>query len=151
MNKSGEVKRYTQCGILMHSSLAVTTEGLFLGLSAIKFWTRKQFMGCNELKKHINLTRMPIEKKESYRWVENLKHSTKLLGNPDKCVHVGDRENDIYEFFCAAKKAATHFLIRTCVDRLAEDGARTISREMGEVKVKGLHRVEVRDKKGKIS
>ena len=28
------------CGILMHSSLAVTTEGLPLGLAAIKFWNR---------------------------------------------------------------------------------------------------------------
>ncbi|UWU72962.1 hypothetical protein [Bradyrhizobium sp. NC92] len=35
----------TQCGILMHSSLAMTTEGLPLGLAAIKFWTRKKFKG----------------------------------------------------------------------------------------------------------
>ena len=31
----------TVCGILMHSSLAVTTEGLPLGLAAIKFWNRE--------------------------------------------------------------------------------------------------------------
>jgi len=30
-------------GILMHSSLLVTTEGVPLGLGAIKFWTRKRF------------------------------------------------------------------------------------------------------------
>lgn len=33
----GRPRHYTACGILMHSSLAVTTEGLPLGLSAIKF------------------------------------------------------------------------------------------------------------------
>ena len=32
-------------GILMYSSLAVTTDGLPLGLTAVKFWTRKKFKG----------------------------------------------------------------------------------------------------------
>lgn len=42
---------------------------------------------------------MPIEEKESYRWIENLRMATQRLGDPVRCVHVGDRENDIYEFF----------------------------------------------------
>ncbi|SFQ33641.1 hypothetical protein SAMN05216330_12811 [Bradyrhizobium sp. Ghvi] len=45
----------------MHSSLAVTVEGLPLGLAAVKFWTRKKFKGTAQLKK-INPTRVPIEK-----------------------------------------------------------------------------------------
>ncbi|MFX5085463.1 hypothetical protein ABTC40_22735, partial [Acinetobacter baumannii] len=44
------------CGILMHSSLAVTTSGLPLGLTAVKFWTRKKFKGTNALKRKINPT-----------------------------------------------------------------------------------------------
>src|SRR5271170_701361 len=35
----------TKCGVLMHSSLAVTTAGKPLGLTAVKFWTRKKFKG----------------------------------------------------------------------------------------------------------
>jgi len=31
--------KHTVCGVLMHSSLAVTTEGLPLGIAAVKFWT----------------------------------------------------------------------------------------------------------------
>jgi hypothetical protein len=147
----GKPRRHTQCGILMHSSLVVTTEGVPLGISAIKFWTRKKFKGCNELKKHINPTRMPIEKKESYRWLENLKRSTRLLNEADRCVHVGDRESDIYELYCKAIKIGTHFVVRTCVDRLAGDGEHTILEEMDEARVKGLHKVEVRDKKGNVS
>lgn len=147
----GKLKRHTKCGILMHSSLAVTTDGLPLGLAAIKFWTRKQFKGTNALKKHINPTRVPITQKESYRWLESLKQSTKLLNDANRCVHIGDRESDIYELFCTAQKVKTHFLVRTCVDRLAGDGSHTISDEMDELKVKGLHRVEVRDKRGNVS
>jgi hypothetical protein len=147
-DKAGRLRSHTVCGILMHSSLAVTTEGLPLGLAAVKFWTRKKFKGTAALKRKINPTRVPIEKKESIRWLENLKQSTTLLVDPGRCLHIGDRESDIYELFCAAQEAGTHFLVRTCVDRLAGDGDHTISEEMDEAAVKGLHRIEVRDSNG---
>lgn len=149
-NKAARPGLHTVCGLLMHSSLAVTTEGLPLGLAAIKFWTRKKFKGTQALKKTINPTRVPIEEKESVRWLENLRQSSELLGEPEKCVHIGDRESDIYELFCTAHEVGTHFLVRTCVDRLAGDGTHTIAHEMAETKVKGLHRIEVRDDKGNI-
>jgi hypothetical protein len=148
---NGKPERRAVCGILMHSSLVVTLEGLPLGIAAIKFWNRKEFKGTNALKKKINPTRVPIEEKESIRWLENLKQSTALLGEPERCVHVGDRESDIYELFCAAQQAKTHFLARTCVDRLAEDGTGTISKEMETVPVRAVHRIEVRDKQGNSS
>jgi hypothetical protein len=121
-DKAGRLRSHTVCGILMHSSLAATTDGLPLGLTAVKFWTRKKFKGTAALKKKINPTRVPIEKKKSIRWLENLKQSTELLEEPGRCVHIGDRESDIYELFCAAQQIGTHFLITTCVDRLAGDG-----------------------------
>jgi hypothetical protein len=147
-DKKGRLRSHTVCGILMHSSVAVTTDGVPLGPTAAKFWTRKKFKGTAALKKKINPTRVPIEKKESVRWLENLKQSTELLSDPGRCVHVGDRDSDIYELFCAAQQLGTHFLVRTCVDRLAGDGGYTVADEMDEVSVKGLHRIEVRDSNG---
>jgi hypothetical protein len=148
----GRSRRYhTTCGVLMHSSLAVTQEGLPLGLTAIKFWTRDKFHGANALKRKVNPTRVPIEQKESYRWLENLRQSTALLAEPERIVHIGDRESDIYELFCTARNAGTHFLVRTCVDRLAGDGRHTIADEMQEVRVQGRHCIEVRNKKGEVS
>lgn len=140
-----------QCGILMHSSLAVTTEGVPLGLTAIKFWTRDKFKGCTALKRKINPTRVPIEEKESSRWLENLRQSTALLGDPGRCVHVGDRESDIYELFCLAQELNTHFLIRTCVNRLAGDGGHTVKDEMEHEKIAGLHTIKLCDIKGSYS
>jgi len=145
---AGRPKAYTACGILMHSSLVVTGDGLPLGLAAAKFWTRKKFKGTNALKKKINPTRVPIDKKESIRWLDNVRQSTELLDDPGRCVHIGDRESDIYELFCAVQEIGTHFLIRTCVDRLAGDGGHTIADEMEEVALKGVHRIEVRDDRG---
>lgn len=63
----GRPRYHTTCGVLMHSSLVVTEQGLSLGLTAIKFWTRDKFHGANALKRRINPTRVPIEEKESYR------------------------------------------------------------------------------------
>lgn len=135
-------------GILMHSSLVITPEGLPLGLAAIKFWTRREFKGCNALKRKINPTRVPIEQKESYRWLENLRQATALAVKPEHCVHIGDRESDIYELFCTAAELETHFLVRTCVDRLAGQKGKTIASEMKRIPRQGLHRIQFKDAKG---
>jgi hypothetical protein len=147
----GRHTRHTVCGLLMHSSLVVTTAGVPLGLAAIKFWTRKKFKGTNALKRSVNPTRVPIEQKESARWLNNLTQATAQLGDPSRCVHVGDREADIFELFCAARTAQTHFLVRTCVDRLAGRGGTTVAKKMAGEPIRGHHQVEVRDDHGRVS
>ena len=147
-DKAGRVRSHTVCGILMHSSLALTADGVPVGLAAVKLWTRQKFKGTAALKKKINPTRVPIETKESVRWLDNLAQSTELLGGPSRCVHIGDRESDIYELFCLAHELGTHFLLRTCVNRRAGDGDHTVADEMDEVAVKKRHRIEVRDGNG---
>lgn len=135
---------------LQLTSLVVTREGLPLGLAAIKFWTRDKFHGANALKRRINPTHVPIEQRESYHWLENGKQSKALLPWPEGLVHIGDRENDIDELFSVAQDAGTQFPLRTCIDRLAGEGEHTMAYEMREANVQGLHRIEVRNKKGDI-
>src|SRR5262249_47014988 len=48
------------CGLLMPSSLGVTTAGVPLGRAAVTFWTRQKFKGTNALKRSVNPTRVPI-------------------------------------------------------------------------------------------
>lgn len=121
--KAGQPNVQTLCGVLMHSSLAVTLTGTPLGLAAVKFWTRRKYKGTLALKRHVNPTRVPIETKESYRWLENLRQSIALVGAPERCVHVGDRESDIYELYCTAHDLGTNFLVRVQTNRLAERAA----------------------------
>jgi len=141
----------TLCGILMHSSLVVTPTGVPLGIAAVKFWTRQKFKGTNALKRTVNPTRVPIEQKESVRWLENLRGATTLLADPGRCVHVADRESDIFELFCMARQIGTHFVVRTCVDRLCGTGDTTIDKEMDEQPVKGNYEIEVRNRRGEPS
>ena len=149
-DKRGRPRLHTVCGLLMHSSMVTTTDGLPLGMAAAKFWSRKKFKGTNALKREINPTRVPIKGKESMRWLDNLRQSTELLDDPARCFHICDREGDIWELFCLARQMDTHFLIRRFANRLAEDGSHTVASIMAEEKVRGLHRIAVRDDKGKL-
>ena len=87
---------------------------------------------------------MPIEAKESIRWLDNLRQSVTLLGQPERCVHIGDRESDIYELYCLAHELGTHFVVRTVVDRLAGDGDHTVAGEMLNAASVGEHAIDVR-------
>jgi hypothetical protein len=149
--KTGRPGHLTVKGMLMHSSMAFTLDGLPLGLTAIKFWTRSKFKGTAELKRHVNPTRIPIEEKESFRWLENLRQSTRLINDPARCVHIGDRESDIFELFCTAREEKTHFLFRTCVDRYAGERGLTIAKEMETPDGRGKHTLRLKTKDGKLS
>jgi hypothetical protein len=139
---------FTTCGINLHSSLALTLEGLPLGLTAVKFWSRKEFKGRKAKRKAHNA---PIEEKESVRWLENLRSSSELLAQPQRSVHVGDQESDIFDLFAAASQLGTHFLIRTRADRLADGGPETVSEAIGRSPRRGLYRIAVRNRKGEES
>lgn len=136
-----------RCAVLMHSSLVLTPGGLPLGLSAIKFWSRAERQGRARAKK-IESARLPIEDKESYRWLQNLRHSSDLLAQPERCVHIGDRESDIYELFCTAQELGTRFLVRSRFDRRTGQEGRTIAEQMQQVAVQGLHRIAFRSHLG---
>ncbi len=110
------------CGILMHASLAVTQEGLPLGLSATKFWTRRVFKNTKQMKRHINPTRIPITEKESIKWLNNLEDSLiPLRAESRKVINICDREGDMYELFCKASELESYFIVRACLNRYAND------------------------------
>ena len=49
-----------------------------------------------------------------------------------------------------SQKIGTHFLVRTCVDRLAGDGLHTVADEMRIAPVRGLHRIQMKNDRGEI-
>jgi len=147
-DKKGQPLFFTTCGICQHSSLAVTSEGLPLGLTAVKFWGRKEFKGEQGRKQARS---RPIEEKESVRWLENLRAATTRLGEAGRCVHIADQESDIYELFCLAGELGTHFLIRSQAARLADGGPKTLAEKLDQTPRRGLYRITVRDGRGELS
>jgi len=118
--------RSTARGMEVHSAVAVSETGEVYGLLDQKLWVRPpEEFGQSTSSKCRNL---PIEVKESYKWLE----AVKTIGSPfpksTKSVHVCDRDSDIYEFFCKAESEGAQYLCRRRSNRIIEeeDGQRKL-------------------------
>ena len=147
-DSNGRSREHTVCGLLLHASLVVTSQGVPLGLSAAKFWSRKEFHSDKAAGK-AQAKQRPIEEKESYRWIENIQQSTALLADSGRIVHITDREGDMRELFAAVMELGAHFLVRSYVERKTGDGGDTITELMAKTEAAGLHRIWTKGKDGK--
>lgn len=105
-------------GFLMHSMLALTPEGLPLGVLGMKTWTRapEQF-GKKRLRKTL-----PVDEKESVKWIEGLTHMSALKSRCPETTIVGvcDRESDVYDLFVTPRSTGVEWLIRAAWNRRVE-------------------------------
>ena len=96
----GPLNYRKRVGFLLHPCVAVTPEGVNLGIVGAKLWARdpKHFGQGAERKKR------PFEDKESVRWRDGYLRSCNVAeACPNTTViNVGDRESDIYEYFAEA-------------------------------------------------
>lgn len=102
-------------GFFMHPLLAVDAcSGSVIGCAEIELWNRTE--AADE-----SYPKLPIEEKESYRWLSTAQGARKVL-SPAACVtFISDRESDIYEMFARIPNENTHLLIRTCRDRIIKN------------------------------
>jgi len=119
----GEIgtKAQNQRGFGMHSTLAVTPEGLPLGLLTQQFFERPIGAATRTASEN---QKLPIEEKESYRWIEAFEQVIALAPEEVQVVTVCDREADIYEMFVAAKEEEADLLVRANTDRRLDEEAK---------------------------
>lgn len=111
----GTVGNDRDIGLFFHPSLAIDVRDNFvLGISAIKYWDRDPNRDRNKINKRKNL---PIEEKESYRWIENAIKSKSILGKAKLITHIADRESDFFEFLYMVPDTKNHVIIRSKNDR----------------------------------
>lgn len=65
-DKAGRLRSHTVCGILMHSSLAVTTEGVPLGLTAVKFGPGRNSRGLPRLRRRSIRRAFPSRRRRAF-------------------------------------------------------------------------------------
>ena len=107
-------------GYFMHPSLVMDSEsGCVYGVSDIKTWIREE---DREPKKKYERKNIPIEQKESYRWLDSVQQSKKVLVGCKMVTSISDREGDIYEVFSEAPDEHTHLLIRSRDNRNIAEG-----------------------------
>jgi hypothetical protein len=107
-------------GFLLHPSLVLdATEGTPYGYADIKVWNRSLDFKSKHERKYYSL---PIEEKESYKWIEVSKNTkTALRDVTTGMVIVQDREGDIYDQFAVIPDEHTDLLIRARANRTLKD------------------------------
>lgn len=100
-------------GMILHHTLAVTPNNLPLGVLTQKIWVRDGFKEQTEEERW----RTSIEDKESYKWLEALRETHRLVPKSTRVVTVCDRESDVYEFLQEATLLNAEILIRASADR----------------------------------
>ena len=117
-------------GVNIHSCIAVTIDGLVLGLLAQMSYTREH--PNNNSQTHDSKKTRLLEDKESYRWVETFE--TSIVGMPEgvKVITVCDREGDMYELLDAVESKGQLFLIRVAQNRITVDNQRILDAIRGK-------------------
>lgn len=103
----GFINQSENHGIKVHSCLAVSGAGEPLGLLHQQAWVRAQRSG-----KKGRRQQLPIEQKESYRWLTTLSAAEAEMPASVPLVHIGDREADIFELFAQSRAPQSELLIR---------------------------------------
>jgi hypothetical protein len=117
--------------------LAVTTEGVPLGLLAQEVWVRA------ETDQPPAPTR-PIEQKESYKWLRALHDSSRALPSGVQVVQVSDQESDLYEYLVEPRRDQVELLVRSYQTREVMDEQKEVRAKLHTSLVRGKVEVEVR-------
>ena len=133
-------------GLIVHSSLAVLTSGLPLGLLAQNVWARDP----EERGKSKDDHKRPFEEKESYKWFKGMENSTNGIPSDIRVVNICDREGDIFEFFAKAIENKREFLVRAVQNRKTDEDEKILDKVQG-VEASGIAIVDIpRDTRNNI-
>ena len=146
-NQTGAVSQ----GLKMHSSLAVTEEGLPLGVLDTQIYA-SHFDGEKKAQDR------PIEEKESYRWlrtIDDLNDLAEYLPETE-LICVGDRESDLFELFDYRRRKAhgIGLLVRAKHNRCLEEQSHKLFDHLEALPLMAEARIDVprqREKKSKPS
>jgi hypothetical protein len=146
-NQTGAVSH----GLKMHSSLAISDQGLPLGVLGTQIYASHY----NQAEKDAN---RPIEEKESFRWLQTVQDVGEITGGlgQTETIVVGDRESDIFELFDLRRRQArhVHLLVRARYNRCLEEETLKLFDYLDAMEVQDEARIDIprqREKKGKPS
>ncbi len=112
-------------GLWVHTALVMNEQGLPLGVIGQAAWARSEKIGKRKKRKEL-----PIEEKESAKWLRGLEWVNKRLApQVEKVYLIQDREADVYEFFHAPREENVVLLVRAAQPRrvsLKEEGEEQI-------------------------
>jgi Transposase DNA-binding/Transposase Tn5 dimerisation domain/Transposase DDE domain len=156
---AGPLDGNSRRGALLHPLHAFTPDGTPLGTLAATAWVRAEGAGCASLSR-AERAGMPIEEKESHRWVTTLQRAQ---AEAEHCPHtqlisVADSEADIYEFVVQAlsEPRRCDWIVRACQDRaLLDEGGKVAEKHLRDTvlaqPVLFTKTIQVRGRRAKVS
>ena len=120
---AGPLSSNSSFGFYLHPLIAYTTSGVPLGSVACQHWTRDA-IDCESTPQEKKKKRdsLPIEQKESYRWLQMTRSGMQVAReNPGtEYVGVSDSESDIGELLSESvlRPDNYHMIIRACQNRV---------------------------------
>jgi hypothetical protein len=133
-------------GLIVHDTVAVTPEGMALGVVDAQVWARDW-----EEKKAARA----IEDKESVKWLRSYQMAARMQAElkRTRVVSVGDREADIYELFATAREhleaGGPHLLVRSREDRALLETSKKLWEKVEAQPLAGYREVAVTPRPGR--
>ena len=115
---AGPLDRSSRREGFVHLLQAFTTDGTPLGAVGVELWARPQ-AGATAPEKKRPRRGVPIEDKESFRWLDGLRQARSVAQDCPEvaCVCIADSEADIYELLAEPRgERPVHWRIRACHD-----------------------------------
>lgn len=141
-NLLGPVGNNKDIGFFTHPVLALDRESGFpLCIPYVHIWCRNWDKGTKEER---NYKSLPIEEKESYRWIECSNETKEVLEEAASVTIIADRESDIYEEFVKVPDAKTDLLIRSVHNRKLFDNEEKLFEYIDNVEVQGCYFLEIK-------
>lgn len=110
------------------------------GISYCQIWSRERERE-NKCQRRKTL---PIEEKESYRWIEAIDQTKALLSDSDHLTFISDRESDIYQLLSRTPDERTDLIIRSRDDRNLYDRPGSMYDLLDELPVEGSYRIKLK-------
>lgn len=137
----GAIQDSLGMGFFIHPSFVLDSETLIpYGFSDVKVWNRPLESDKKPRSHKYNL--VPIEEKESYKWIESSLNSKKALKQAKEVIIIQDREGDIYEQFCLVPDKQTHLLIRAKSNRVLQENQKLFE-HLASKPLQGTYTIEL--------
>jgi len=137
----GPTSKKEVAGLFCHPMLVCSPEGeVIYGLSSTSIYNRKWDQKDKYQRDFKNL---PIEQKESFRWIENAHNTRACISQNVNITIIGDRESDIYDEFADLASNNTHLLVRSRINRNIENDSGKLHTELEHQLVAGTIAVDL--------
>jgi hypothetical protein len=157
----GPLENGDRVGAFLHPLLAITPEGVPLGLAWSTTWTRPvpapSAAPLTLAERRRRKRQTPLESKESFHWLEGLRQSRAVAEACPQthCVCIADSAGDVFELFAEPRQTrhvrAVDLLVRACQDRALVERGQTLLTKVRATPLLYTCQINISERKEKVS